>query len=387
MRKTLLRDISKTMKVFLDEHGEQSFKKCVDVYELAARLKDKDNGLDMDLDPIMAENMGAILLCFGEIEHELRYGERVLEETEEEKREKLKAQKLIEQLEEQRREAEANGEKIDESEFKIPVIEPKKPVLKLLHLISITDMKFCAQKMFEFDKVLHEMSVQTFDINEEQSLMAMLTKKYKKKFYDEEEEHVKAEEPSKIYSDNPEIQNIVQKVNDLTSIPDAPDSLKNAFAITLFCMEAAFDSRSKDFLKYAFDEFPDRDYLIITQPHTVVESQLLCKFTHPLKKTKNTFQHVLYIMHRDFLHDQDMWVQRVNSEELGEIEDLISSLEESKQMFDSLYDCAINPASTNYGFVAKVFDQVIGAFVISKDVNLDYYTSHFHVQDQILIAE
>jgi hypothetical protein len=30
---------------------------------------------------------------------------------------------------------------------------------------------------------------------------------------------------------------------------------------------------------------------------------------------------------------------------------------------------------------------VIGAFVVSKDVNLEYYVSHFHVQDQILIAE
>jgi len=29
-------------------------------------------------------------------------------------------------------------------------------------------------------------------------------------------------------------------------------------------MEAAFDSRSIDFLKYAFDAFPDRDYLVIT---------------------------------------------------------------------------------------------------------------------------
>jgi hypothetical protein len=50
----------------------------------------------------------------------------------------------------------------------------------------------------------------------------------------------------------------------LTTIPDAPDNLKNAFAITLFCMEAAFDSRATDFLKYAFDEYPERDYLIIT---------------------------------------------------------------------------------------------------------------------------
>ena len=151
----------------------------------------------------------------------------------------------------------------------------------LLHLISITDMKFCAQKMFEFDKILSQMGIQSFEIAEEQAHMAMLTKKYKKKFYDEDEVHKSAPEPSKVYSENSEIQEIVMDVHDLTSIPDAPDSQKNAFAVTLFCMEAAFDSRSKDFLKYAFDEYPDRDYLMITQPHTVVESQLLSKFTLP----------------------------------------------------------------------------------------------------------
>jgi hypothetical protein len=118
--------------------------------------------------------------------------------------------------------------------------------------------------MFEFDKILAGMGVQTFDIKEEQSFMGMLTKKYKKKFYDEEEVHKMVQEPSTVYSDNSEIQTIVEKVDNLTSIPDAPDSLKNSFAITLFCMEAAFDSRSTDFLKYAFDEYPDRDYLIVT---------------------------------------------------------------------------------------------------------------------------
>jgi hypothetical protein len=50
-------------------------------------------------------------------------------------------------------------------------------------------------------------------------------------------------------------------------------------------------------------------------------------------------------------------------------------------MYSALYDCAINPASTYYGFVAKVHDEIVGAFVMSKDVNLDYYISHFHVQD------
>jgi hypothetical protein len=48
-----------------------------------------------------------------------------------------------------------------------------------------------------------------------------------------------------------------------------------------------------------------------------VESTLLSKFTLPGKKTKNTFQHVLYIMHRDYLYDQDLYVQRVGQEDLA----------------------------------------------------------------------
>lgn len=180
---------------------------------------------------------------------------------------------------------------------------------------------------------------------------------------------------------------IVEKIDDLKSVPEAPESLQNAFAITLFCMEAAFDSRSSDFLKYAFDCFPDRDYLIVTQPHTVVESMLLQHFTQPSKKTTNTFQHTLYIMHRDSLYHQDMYVHRITQDDLDEAEDLICDLDEKEKFYKSLYDCAINPASTDFGFVAKIMDQIVGCFILSKDVNLDYYTSHFHVQDQILISE
>ena len=110
MRKQLLKDIDKTMTVFLDEFNEQSFKKCVDVYELAGRLVKEG----YEFDPILVENMGSILLCFGEIEHELRYGERIPEETEEEKKMRVIAELNIKRLEEERKEAEANGEELPE---------------------------------------------------------------------------------------------------------------------------------------------------------------------------------------------------------------------------------------------------------------------------------
>lgn len=118
-------------------------------------------------------------------------------------------------------------------------------------------------------------------------------------------EHVELPEvdPNQKYSSDTDIQSICETINDLVSIPDPVESAKNAFAVTLFCMESMFDCRSKDFLKYAFDMFPDRDYLIVTQPHTIAETALLNKFSIVSKKPENTFSHVLYVLHRDQLYE------------------------------------------------------------------------------------
>ena len=162
-------------------------------------------------------------------------------------------------------------------------------------------------------------------------------------------------------------------------IPDPPEKAKNAFAITLFCMEAAFDSRSKDFLKHAFDRFPDRDYLIVTQPHTVAENSLLQKFTLVSKKAENTFSHVLYIIHRDSLLEEDLQISRAVKEDIEKFRDLIETLEDKKQIYETLYEATLNPDSPNLAFVCKIYDDVVGAFVLAKDINLEYYKSHFHI--------
>ena len=127
------------MKVFLDDQKEQSFKKCVDVHELAQRFSQEG----FDVSPILMENLGNIMMCFGEIEHELSYGERIPPESEEERRAKIVYEIKLKEREEARKEAEANGEIYVETE-PLPVIKQKNPVLMLLHLVSITDLKFSA---------------------------------------------------------------------------------------------------------------------------------------------------------------------------------------------------------------------------------------------------
>lgn len=138
----------------------------------------------------------------------------------------------------------------------------------MLHESSIHDLLLAMDRSAEYDRMLSQLGIMSFEnwVNEDKVL-----KKLGKSFVQEfvELEQIRATEK---YSADPEIQAICESINDDTSIPDPVESAKNAFAVTLFCMESIFDCRSKDFLKYAFDLFPDRDYLIITQPHTIAEN-------------------------------------------------------------------------------------------------------------------
>ena len=60
---------------------------------------------------------------------------------------------------------------------------------------------------------------------------------------------------------------------------------------------------------------------------------------------------------------------------------------ESPEVTLGMFKQATTAESPWLAFSARVEDSVVAAFLISKDVNLPYYVSHFHVQDQILMDE
>ena len=180
--------------------------------------------------------------------------------------------------------------------------KPSKPIKVLLRLTSIHDLLNSIDNMATYDRLLTELGITEFDrFDDEDRALHSIGKPYLQKLalLPPIEQHRK-------YSKDPAIQRICEQISDLQTIPDPPESAKNAFAITLFCMEAAVDSRSVDFLKHAFNLFNDRDYLIVTQPHTVPENALLSKFTLVPKTMHNTFSHILYIIHKDYLLEQDI---------------------------------------------------------------------------------
>jgi hypothetical protein len=192
------------------------------------------------------------------------------------------------------------------------VSKAKPPIKVMLHETSIHDLLLALDRSAEYDRMLAGCQLIPFEnwTNEDKVL-----KKLNKPYVQEFVELPDIEEQAK-YSSDPDIQKICETIEDQTTIPDPVESAKNAFAVTLFCMESMFDCRSKDFLKYAFDMFPDRDYLIVTQPHTIAETALLNKFSVVAKKSENTFSHVLYVLHRDQLFEQDMHVTRTTKADL-----------------------------------------------------------------------
>ena len=71
--------------IFKDAWEEDSFKRCVDINEMAGKL----TAAGLALEPHHNDNLGAILLCFGTIDHDRDWGERVPPETDEQRKAKM----------------------------------------------------------------------------------------------------------------------------------------------------------------------------------------------------------------------------------------------------------------------------------------------------------
>lgn len=56
-------------------------------------------------------------------------------------------------------------------------------------------------------------------------------------------------------------------------------------------------------------------------------------------------------------------------------------------MMERIQNAVKDHNSSYLSFCARVYNTVIATFLISRDVNLEYLLSHFHIQDQILLAE
>jgi len=164
--------------IFVDEYGEQSFKKCVDVMTLGKTLQEKN----VQLTSIQQEFMGSMLICFGDVQYEIKGVWRLPEESEAEKREKLIA-KMKEEAEKEAAEAGEDGKakKGKEKKKAVPKAdeahepkeekkkEPPKRVLIWLFQASIHDLLESVGKMQDYDFVLADLNMMSADLSEERN--------------------------------------------------------------------------------------------------------------------------------------------------------------------------------------------------------------------------
>jgi len=98
---------------------------------------------------------------------------------------------------------------------------------------------------------------------------------------------------------------------------------------------------------------------------------------------------VLYLLHRDYLLEQDISITRTTADDFESIWQLIETNERANANETmTRIKTAVTKVDSGYmSFCARVYNTVVATFLISKDVNLEYLLSHFHIQDQILLNE
>jgi hypothetical protein len=155
--------------IFKDEDAENSFKKCIDINELAPKL------LNAGLEIENPQNIGPIFRCFGCIEVEEGWGLRQPAETDEMKKAKLLLSNELDKQEKTRKEKEKKEiekpmteEEIDEAKKaeeetlqKIAQLtatcKPKAKQLMLLEESSISDLLEAVIRMADYDRLMNEL--------------------------------------------------------------------------------------------------------------------------------------------------------------------------------------------------------------------------------------
>ncbi|KAE8601161.1 hypothetical protein XENTR_v10013560 [Xenopus tropicalis] len=159
-----------------------------------------------------------------------------------------------------------------------------------------------------------------------------------------------------------------------------------AFSIQLFCIDEKHESRSVDFLSYAFSLFPDKDFCVITVPHLTPEFPLLQNFVRVVPLSTCTLSQELYVFHRAALISS-IKVRAVRSNDIHNIRSLLETLHPQESILGDLqiYNQARrdDDGTPVQAFVAEVANQIVGVSVIRNEKDIEYIHSHYNIEDFI----
>ncbi|XP_054485392.2 cilia- and flagella-associated protein 61 isoform X4 [Agelaius phoeniceus] len=160
----------------------------------------------------------------------------------------------------------------------------------------------------------------------------------------------------------------------------------NVFSIHLFCIDEEYESRSLDFLQYAFSVFPDRDLCVILVPHHVPEFPLIWSFVRAVPSCPSRLDRELYVFHRAGLLTS-FNVRKAATSDLQGVKMLIETLSLNENMWNDskiFTETRKDPDGMPVqAFVAEVLDQVVGVAVTRDEMDTEYIRSHYNIEDFI----
>nr|XP_021399009.1 cilia- and flagella-associated protein 61 isoform X2 [Lonchura striata domestica] len=160
----------------------------------------------------------------------------------------------------------------------------------------------------------------------------------------------------------------------------------NVFSIRLLCIDEKYETRSLDFLHYAFNVFPDRDLCVILVPHHVPEFPLIRSFVRAVPSCTSRLGRELYVFHRAGLLTS-FNVRKAATSDLQGVKVLIKTLSlneriwnDSKIFTEARRDPDGMPVQA---FVAEVLDQIVGVSITRDEMDIEYIRSHYNIEDFI----
>ena len=166
--------------------------------------------------------------------------------------------------------------------------------------------------------------------------------------------------------------------------------ITNAFCITVFAMDEAFESRSKDLLAKAFALYPDKEYAVITLPHTTPEFPLLNYFTQAEPKPSSSFGHLVYLYHRDALLP-NLTVRPATVLDAAAVAALTSTLVLASEIAAD-FAAATGPVEEGAerpmgAFVAECAGALVGVILVKSTIDAAALQGLYALEDFILFTE
>lgn len=190
--------------------------------------------------------------------------------------------------------------------------------------------------------------------------------------------------------------------NSPTWLSNMPQHAKDVFCVNMCCLDQAYQTQALDFLLPAFSLYPNKDYCIISQPHTAPNTPLLNSLTIVPPQPQNTFSHVLYLIHRAALMGPPL-VRPMGMADMNDISPLIECFDDStreeiqtacKSYGEKVWgerkeqeDSALAAGRDLHVFVADFDEQVVGLIVlrIPPPHVVETLRCCYHLDDYLLV--